>query len=110
MPLVWICNPDPLSIRIFNPQQQWTDPTHCRNVIIRMEALFNRGLSLSAVFESADRCLAAEQPRGVAFSTSLSKPSTGGLLHPLSIGFSDPADVRVVPRRIENWELASASG
>ena len=23
VPLVWICNPDPLSIRIFNPQQQW---------------------------------------------------------------------------------------
>jgi hypothetical protein len=22
VPLVWICNPDPLSIRIFNPQKQ----------------------------------------------------------------------------------------
>jgi len=24
VPLVWICNPDPLNIRIFNPQKQCT--------------------------------------------------------------------------------------
>ena len=27
VPLVWICNPDPLSIRIFNSQKQRPDPT-----------------------------------------------------------------------------------
>ena len=26
VPLVWICNPDPLSIRICNPQKQCTEP------------------------------------------------------------------------------------
>ena len=59
------------------------------------------GLSLSAVFESADRCFAAEQPRRVAFSTSLSKPSTGGLLHPLSIRIFNPQSNELTRRIAE---------